>query len=90
MENTFHFTEDNIIYRTFVLQNGILLYATPYIYGQLVEMMEHIQGTAWGLMSQFLSKLSSISDGAINCLESKYTMKFQNTSVKYGYFKTKS
>jgi len=59
--------EDNRFYGTFVLQNGILIYATPYIYGQLVGVMEHIQGTAWEHMSQFLSKLSSISHGAINC-----------------------
>ena len=51
----------------FVFQNALLIYATSYIYGQLVKMMDHIQGTAWALMSQFLSKFSSISHGAINC-----------------------
>ena len=51
----------------FVFQNALLIYATSYIFGQLVGVMEHIQGTAWALMLQFLSKLSSISHGAIYC-----------------------
>ena len=64
--------EEKKIYRTFVLQNGILIYDTSYICGILVGMMEQTEGTAWALISQFLLKLSSISHGVINCQESIY------------------
>jgi hypothetical protein len=72
MCNIFNFTEENRIYRTFVLQNNILVYDTWYIYGILVGMIEHIQGTAWALILQFLLNVSSLSHGAINCHERVY------------------
>ena len=34
--------------------------------------MEHIEGTAWAVKSQFLLKLSSISHSVNNCQESTY------------------
>jgi len=68
----FRFTEENWIYRSFVLQNGVLKYDTSYIYVQLVGIMEHIQVNAWAHISQFFFKFSSISQGVINCQEIIY------------------
>ena len=69
MGNTFNFTEENRIYRTFVLQNCVLVYDTWYIYCILVGMIEHIEGTAWAFILQFLLKFFPISHSAINCQE---------------------
>jgi hypothetical protein len=77
-----------MIYRTFVFQNGKLIYDTWYIYGILVGMIEHIQDTAWALISQFLLKVFSISHSAI-VRKGHMTMTFRNISDKHGYFETK-
>jgi len=39
-----------MIYRTFVLQNCVLVYDTWYIYGILVKTIENMQGNAWALI----------------------------------------
>jgi hypothetical protein len=87
--NIFKFREENriYVYRSFVLQNGILIYDNYLWY--ISRNDRTYTGHCVNTYIAVLLKFSSISYGTINCKESVFENKLQNISDNYGYREAK-